>query len=129
MSGLRWAGKTTEKIAEPLLGIEVSANTVARLLNEMGFSLKTNAGDPRLRGRCHDRWWRTRGSKDYPDAERLLILADSGGANSARSRVWKCDLQQKIGNRHGLSVTVHHYPPGASKWNLTGSAKFGPRAM
>jgi hypothetical protein len=37
-------------------------------------------------------WWRTRGRKDYPGAERLLILADSGGANSARSRVWKCDL-------------------------------------
>ncbi len=47
----------------------------------------------------------------------MLILADSGGANSARSRVWKCDLQQKTCNRHALSVTVHHYPPGASKWN------------
>jgi arginine repressor len=44
MSGLRWTRKTTEKIAEQLLslGIEVSANTVARLLNQMGFSLKTN---------------------------------------------------------------------------------------
>ena len=44
MSGLRWTRKTTEKIAEQLLrlDIEVSANTVARLLNEMGFSLKTN---------------------------------------------------------------------------------------
>jgi len=64
-----------------------------------------------------DRWWCTRGRKDYPHAERLLILADSGGANSARSRVWKCDLQQKLCNRHGLGVTVQHYPPGASKWN------------
>jgi Rhodopirellula transposase DDE domain len=64
-----------------------------------------------------DQWWRTRGRKDYPGAERLLILADSGGANSARSRVWKCDLQQKSCNRRGLSVTVHHYPPGSSKWN------------
>ena len=44
MSGLRWTRKTTEKIAEQLLGlgIEVSANTVARLLDQMGFSLKTN---------------------------------------------------------------------------------------
>ena len=44
MSGLRWTRKTTEKIAEQLtcLGIEVSPNTVARLLSEMGFSLKTN---------------------------------------------------------------------------------------
>jgi hypothetical protein len=44
MSGLRRTRKTTGKIAEQLLGlgIEVSANTVARLWNEMGFSLKTN---------------------------------------------------------------------------------------
>jgi hypothetical protein len=44
MSGLRWTRKTTENIAEQLLGlgIEISANTVARLSNEMGFSLKTN---------------------------------------------------------------------------------------
>jgi len=44
ISGLRWTRKTTRKIADELgrLGIEVSANTVARLLEEMGFSLKTN---------------------------------------------------------------------------------------
>jgi hypothetical protein len=64
-----------------------------------------------------ERWWRANGTRYYPRADRLLILADSGGANSARSRVWKCDLQQKIANRHGLNVTVCHYPPGASKWN------------
>ena len=47
----------------------------------------------------------------------FLILADAGGANSPRARVWLCDLQQKLCNRHGLRVTVCHYPPGASKWN------------
>ena len=43
ISGLRWTRKTTEKIAGELahLGIEVSAKTVARLLADMGFSLKT----------------------------------------------------------------------------------------
>lgn len=64
-----------------------------------------------------ERWWRSHGRKHYPDADELLILADCGGANSARSRVWKCDLQQKLCNRHGLRVTVCHFPPGASKWN------------
>ncbi|MGH8731171.1 MAG: ISAzo13 family transposase [Burkholderiales bacterium] len=63
------------------------------------------------------RWWRSSGRRHYPGADELLILADSGGANSSRSRVWKCDLQQKLCNRHGLRVTVCHYPPGASKWN------------
>ena len=64
-----------------------------------------------------ERWWRLHGRKSHPGADRLLILADGGGANSSRSRVWKCDLQQKICNRYGLSVTVCHYPAGASKWN------------
>lgn len=62
-------------------------------------------------------WWRHEGKKHYPGAQELLILADGGGANSSRSTVWKCDLQQKLCNRHGLKVTVCHYPPGASKWN------------
>ena len=55
------------------------------------------------------------GRKHYPGATELLILADSGGANSARCKVWKCDLQQKLCNAYGLRITVCHYPPGASK--------------
>ncbi len=64
-----------------------------------------------------EHWWRSYGRKHYAGATELLILADSGGANSARCRVWKCDLQQKLCNTHGLRVSVCHYPPGASKWN------------
>lgn len=33
------------------------------------------------------RWWRTRGSLDYPDATRLLVTADAGGSNGYRYRV------------------------------------------
>ena len=62
-----------------------------------------------------ERWWRSHGRKHYPRAAELPILADSGGANSSRSQVFKCDLQQKLCNRHGVRVTVCHYPPGASK--------------
>lgn len=57
------------------------------------------------------------GKKHFAGAAEMLILADSGGANSPRCMVWKCDLQQKLCNEHGLRVTVCHYPPGASKWN------------
>src|ERR1039458_1049158 len=44
ISGLRWTPSTTGKIARQLLhiGIQVSANTVGRLLAMMNFSLKTN---------------------------------------------------------------------------------------
>src|SRR5438874_11371148 len=53
----------------------------------------------------------------YRQAKGLFILADSGGGNSARSRGWPYHLQQKLVNPHRLTVTVSHYPPGASKWN------------
>jgi len=47
----------------------------------------------------------------------LLILADYGGSNGPRSRVWKHRLQIRLCNLLGLTVTVCHYPPGSSKWN------------
>lgn len=64
-----------------------------------------------------ERWWRIQGSQQYPTATDLLILADSGGSNSSRSRLWKSQLQQKLCDRHNINVTVTHYPPGTSKWN------------
>ena len=44
ITGLKWTRKTTEKIAEILqqIDIPVSANTVARLLYQMDFSLRVN---------------------------------------------------------------------------------------
>ena len=44
MTGLKWTRKTTQKIAEQLqkIGINISRNSVGRLLSEMDFSLKVN---------------------------------------------------------------------------------------
>ena len=63
------------------------------------------------------RWWQEEGRIIYPDANQLLILADGGGANGSRSRVWKLNLQEKLCDQFQLTVTVCHYPPGCSKWN------------
>ena len=63
------------------------------------------------------RWWQSTGRKNYPGASQLLILADRGGSNGARVRMWKWALQQQVANRFGLEVTVCHFPTGASKWN------------
>ena len=213
MTGLRWTRKTTEKIACELaaLGLTVSARTVAKLLQQMGYSLRVNHkkiahGSPQERnqqfariaelregfaaqrspiisvdtkkkelvgrfknpgvawnrepvavndhdfrsdalglaipygifdlqanrgtlfvGRSYDtpqfavesieKWWRTEGGQRYPKARRLAILADGGGSNGTTSRAWKHGLQNALCNRHRLTVTVAHYPPGASKWN------------
>lgn len=218
MDGRRWTRRTTRSIADQLrrVGIAVGASTVARLLHQMGFSLKTNRkniesgvkrtpedrerrnrqillikakrrqfeaadlpvisvdgkkreliGNFKNNGRTwretsrevndHDfltdasgvalsygiydtrrnhgtvvvgtsratpafavdaieYWWKRHGKKHYRHAKELLVLADSGGANGSRSTVWKADLQQ-LCNAHGLTITVCHYPPGASKWN------------
>lgn len=213
MSGLKWTRRTTIKIAEELrgLGINVSPGTVAKLLKQLGYSLRVNykkksngspenrdaqfahiaelretceaAGIPVIsvdtkkrelvglfknsgcawnreavavndhdfrsladgvaipygiydvqanRGRvfvgqsydtpefavdCIVKWWRLEGSRRYPQADQLVILADGGGSNGSRCRAWKYNLQRKLCDQYHLEVTVAHYPPGASKWN------------
>jgi len=218
VSGCKWTRKTTAKIAKALAqaGIDVSAKTVARLLKQMGFSLRMNLKclesgqskppDPRQRdlqfryirrqidrsaaqeipcisvdtksrelvGRFHHAgrrwsttaikvldhdfpsdasgvaipygvydplrnegfvgvgtsrdtaafavdtislWWQETGIKHYPKAQALLILADCGGSNGYRPRLWKYQLQHAFCDRFGITVRVCHYPPGSSKWN------------
>ncbi len=62
------------------------------------------------------RWWREMGSAAYPQARKLLVLADAGGSNSSRSRLWKVSLQA-LADTLGLEISVCHFPPGTSKWN------------
>lgn len=62
-------------------------------------------------------WWNHEGHDRYPDADRILILADCGGSNGNRVAAWKCALQEGLCDPFGLKATVAHYPPGASKWN------------
>ena len=90
------------------------------------YDLQANRGTVFL-GTTHDspdfavdsteKWWRTEGQRRYRDVEQLAILADGGGSNGATKRAWKYGLQTRLCNRHRLSVTVAHYPTGASKWN------------
>jgi hypothetical protein len=61
--------------------------------------------------------WLWEGRYRYSRAPRLLILADPGGSNSPTNGVWKDQIQSQLCDRHGLSVTVCHYPTGASQWN------------
>ena len=62
-------------------------------------------------------WWSGAGRRRYAHSKRLLILADCGGSNGARTRAWKYELQTRFCDRFGITVTVCHYPPGTSKWN------------
>ncbi len=62
------------------------------------------------------RWWTQMGSRVYPRANSLLIVADSGGSNGSRVRLWKWELQQ-LADETNLRIQVSHLPPGTSKWN------------
>ncbi len=62
------------------------------------------------------RWWRTMGRPGYGRARTLLIVADSGGSNGSRVRLWKWELH-KLACQTGLTIHVCHLPPGTSKWN------------
>ena len=62
------------------------------------------------------RWWQEAGRARYPAAGRLVITADGGGSNGSRVRLWKRELQA-LADEFGIEVSVHHLPPGTSKWN------------
>jgi hypothetical protein len=62
------------------------------------------------------RWWHQHGQERYARAREMLIVADGGGSNSTRSRLWKRELQS-LANETGLTLRVSHLPPGTSKWN------------
>jgi Rhodopirellula transposase DDE domain len=61
-------------------------------------------------------WWMQTGRQAYRGATELLIEADCGGANGNRCRAWKVRLQE-LADEFALTITVTHYPTGASKWN------------
>jgi hypothetical protein len=62
------------------------------------------------------RWWFAMGQSSYPAARELMIMADGGGSNGSRVRLWKLELQQLADELH-LTIRVSHFPPGTSKWN------------
>ena len=76
-----------------------------------------SADTPEFAVDCLDTWISTLGWSAYPGMKQILLLCDSGGSNGYRPRFWKYALYHKIARHHGITVTVCHYPPGASKWN------------
>ncbi|MCP4084175.1 MAG: ISAzo13 family transposase, partial [Actinomycetia bacterium] len=66
-----------------------------------------------------ERRWKYEGAETYQNQNEILILADAGGSNGYRPHMWKVGLQKILCDGYGLTVTVCHYPPGASKWNPT----------
>jgi len=89
------------------------------------YDIKQNQGYVTL-GTSHDtsefacdslrQWWQSQGHTLYPAADSLLLLCDGGGSNSARTYLFKADLE-KVAQETGLEIRVAHYPPYTSKYN------------
>jgi hypothetical protein len=65
---------------------------------------------------CLRHWWQHYGQPTYADADSLLVLCDGGGSNSARTYLFKQDLEQ-LAQALGIEIRVAHYPPYTSKYN------------
>jgi hypothetical protein len=79
--------------------------------------VSTSGAPPAFAVMAVKRWWSYAGRHSYPEVTNMLILADGGGSNGCRCRVWKHRLQTEICDALGLSATVCHYPTGCSKYN------------
>ena len=78
----------------------------------------TSSDTPEFAVESIERWWIHEGVKKYKNRDEILIEADAGGSNGYKPHMWKVKLQEILCDKYGFKVTVCHYPPGASKWNL-----------
>jgi hypothetical protein len=64
-------------------------------------------------------WWEQECRTRYPLADSLLVLADSGGSNSARSRLWKVRLQELADALQSRSPCAIYRlaPVSGTRWN------------
>jgi|SRR5215813_6349477 len=76
-----------------------------------------SADTPEFAGAAITRWGQEHGRFQSPTAREILMLADAGGSNGRRPRLWKTEVQERLGNQLGLTGTGCHDPTGCSKWN------------
>jgi hypothetical protein len=74
------------------------------------------------------RWWIEVGGIAFAGHAHLLIQADGGGANRSDGWQWKAELQA-LADECQLTLTVTHFPPGASKWNPIEHRMFSPISL
>lgn len=122
----RNSGRTLRRERLDVLATDFPADAIGKAVLYGVYDIPHNAGFMAV-GVSHEtaefavatirRWILEVGCVRYEDFTELLIQADSGGANACDSWLWKVGLQ-KLADEFQVAITVTHFPPGASKWNL-----------
>src|SRR6266702_6415643 len=84
--------------------------------NEGWVSVGIDHDTARFAAAAIQRWWKKMGAKRHRGATELLVMADGGGSNSSRCRLWKLALHD-LATWLDMPIHVRHFPPGTSKWN------------
>jgi hypothetical protein len=101
---------------DPELGKGIPYGVFDVTANQGWVSVGTDHDTPAFAVQSIRSWWQRMGCRRYPQASRLLVMADGGGGNSSRARLWKIELQG-LAAELGFPISVCHFPPGTSKWN------------
>jgi hypothetical protein len=135
VGNFKQAGRAWSQTAEPVNVHDFRGDSLGRavpygvydLTHNRGFVAVGSSGDTAAFAVATiAAWWDGPGRQAFPAADHLLVLADGGGSNSCRARLWKQQVQQTLCDQRGLTVTVCHYPTGCSKWNPIEHRLFGP---
>ena len=84
--------------------------------NEVSLHLNTSRDTSELACDSIELWWREQGQHNYQGQDEMLVLCDCGGSNSARSYLFKEDLQS-LANRLQWRIRIAHLPAYCSKYN------------
>ena len=120
-SGARWARTpclvNDHDFRSDAIGVAIPHGIYDLQANRGCITVGISHDTPAFAARAIARWWQHDGCLRYPRSPRMLVLGDTGGSNGCRCRAWKTELQAQLVDVFGLTVTVAHYPTGASKWN------------
>ena len=84
--------------------------------NEGYITIGQSADTAEFSVACLRSYWKKYGSKKYDKDKPILILADGGGSNGSRNRLFKQELQDWADDEN-LEIRICHYPPYCSKYN------------
>ena len=129
-SGQRWSAESIQvfdhDFPSAAQGVGIPYGIYDTLLNQGFVSVGTSKDTSAFAVDTIRWWWVQFGRQAYPHAEEILIVADGGGSNGYRTRLWKHKLQEQFCNRVGMKVRVCHYPPGASPSGIPSSTASSP---